>query len=158
MKALALLTTAFLVGCQSPDVEDRDAISPEKDAVLATDAAADGSAPVDAQVPDAADDALLPAPDMGPGCVAPTAGECPPDTVSVLLGRQLTSDRCFAREEEIVSCLYNPGGTTGMSCARRTTDDALFVLGAETCRPEGWAACTPEEFESVASQGYSLCP
>jgi hypothetical protein len=158
MKALALLTTALLVACQSPDVDDRDASPPAKDGTVATDAAADGSAPADAQVQDAADDAFLPAPDMGPGCVAPTAGECPPDVEEILRGRQLTSDLCFAREEEIVSCLYNPGGTAGMSCARRTTDDALFALGAETCRPEGWAACTPEEFEAVASQGYSLCP
>jgi hypothetical protein len=158
MKAIDLMAVVLLIGCQSPDVEDRDASSPEKDAVLAADSTVGGSVPVDAQVPDAAADAFLPALDMGSGCVAPTAGECPPDVEEVLLGRELTSDRCFAREEEIVSCLYNPGGTAGMSCARRTTDDALFVLGAETCRPEGWAACTPEEFEAVASQGYSLCP
>ena len=158
MKAIDLMTVALLIGCQSPDVEDRDASAPAKDAVLPADSTVGGSVPVDAQVQDATDDALLPAPDMGPGCVAPTAGQCPPDTVEILRGRRLTSDLCFAREQEIVSCLYNPGGTAGLSCARRTTDDALFALGAETCRPEGWAACTPEEFEAVASQGYSLCP
>ena len=158
MKTIDVMAVVLLVGCQSADIEDLDAGSQQADAVVETDSTADGSAPVDAQVPDAAADALLPPPDMGPGCVAPTGGQCPPDTVEILRGRRLTSDLCFAREQEIVSCLYNPGGTAGLSCARRTTDDALFALGAETCRPEGWAACTPEEFEAVASQGYSVCP
>lgn len=158
MKAIDLMTVALLIGCQSPDVEDRDASVPAKDAVFPADSTVGGSGPVDAQVPDAAADAFLPALDMGPGCVAPTAGQCPPDVEEVLLGRELTRAGCFAREEEIVACLYFVGGTAGESCTKRTADGAIFRVGTETCRPEGWEACTPEEFESFASEERELCP
>jgi hypothetical protein len=150
LRYLALIASALSACAADPDPDAPDA----RDARTAS-----GGEPGDARlvsadaVADATVDASIPEPDADPrpNCVAPVDGACPEDVEGVVEGFVWDPDaRCW--RAEIISCLYNVGGSPGEATSCRVSDGVPFWVPWITCRPFVSRQCTPDELSATTRE------
>ena len=141
------LILCFLTSCAADSDPERVALdmAGRADAVPA-DAAPDdaqiddaqiGDAHIDAPFGDAHIDAFIQHADavLGPDCVAPVDGACPPNVNEVVRASRYDPEADCWQRAFIISCLYNVGQSPGEACFRRTDDGTYYWVASITCMP-----------------------
>jgi hypothetical protein len=151
LRYLALIASALSACAADPDPDAPDA----RDARTAS-GGEPGDARPDGAVSDATVDTSIPEPDADPRqkCVAPVDGACPEDVEGVNDGIVWDADAGCWRAE-IISCLYNVGGSPGEAAYCRESDGVPFWVPWITCIPFAHRQCTPDELSATTREQCS---